>query len=177
MAKYTPSIRYQSIPMPPPSLTSHRLFSTLGTVPVIDQTPEENSWGSKAAIEGTGSSSWTMPFRDGLPTPPSDMTGVAYNAISTVNFGGKSNGMPSHLYGHARPHVDSTSSATMAAMKPQNYLEALATEHANSNKSSSTGAQPRIPSSINNSKGTLAEFAAQVRIPQGMWEGENVLMV
>jgi hypothetical protein len=54
----------------------------------------------------------------------------------------------------------------MMAMKPQTYTkEASATEPTAQKKSTATGSQLRIPSSINNSKGSLAEFAAQVRIP------------
>lgn len=75
--------------------------------------------------------------------------------------------MPSHLYGHSRPQFDSISSSMMA-MKPQSHpiKEAYATEPTAQKKSNgATGSQLRIPSSINNSKGSLAEFAAQVRIP------------
>ncbi|CAG8149834.1 unnamed protein product [Penicillium olsonii] len=110
----------------------------------------------------------TLPFGSGLPTPPSDMTGVTYNAMPPVAYGGKPNGMPAHLYTNSRP-FDSISSSMMAAMKPQTQTQtssakdAPASEPVAQKKStSSRGSQLRIPSSINNSKGNLAEFAAQM---------------
>ncbi|KAJ5985780.1 hypothetical protein N7499_007928 [Penicillium canescens] len=104
---------------------------------------------------------WTVPFRNGLPTPPSDMTGVTYNAMPSVPYG-KPNGMPSHLYSH-RP-FDSISSSMMAVMKPQSHSAPAkeAPEPTAQKKSNTSGSQLRIPSSINNSKGNLAEFAAQM---------------
>ena len=110
--------------------------------------------------------SWTAPFRDGLPTPPSDMTGLTYNAIPSSAHGGKVAGMPPHYYNSMRP-FDSMSSSMMNAMKPANPAPAkdvAATEPVQKKSTGTTsGSQLRIPSSINNSKGSLAEFAAQVR--------------
>jgi hypothetical protein len=123
------------------------------------------------ALETSGSSR-TVPIRNGLPTPPHDMTGVTYNAMPPIAYGGKPNG-PSHHYNHyahSRPQFDTISSSMMAAMKPQTHAvstkEVPATEPIAQKKSTgATGSsQLRIPSSINNSKGSLAEFAAQVRI-------------
>ena len=112
----------------------------------------------------------TLPFGSGLPTPPSDMTGVTYNAMPPVAYGGKPNGMPAHLYTNSRP-FDSISSSMMAAMKPQTQTQASSAKDAPASEpvaqkksTSSRGSQLRIPSSINNSKGNLAEFAAQVWI-------------
>lgn len=96
------------------------------------------------------------------------MTGVTYNAIPPMNYGGKAHGMPPHLYGHQRPHLDSFPSSIMT-MKPQDHLAPLkevpATEPVQKKPTATTaGSQPRIPSSINNTKGSLAEFAAQVSV-------------
>lgn len=138
----------------------HSSFSTLGA-PTINLTEDHPL---KALESQTSGSSRTVPIRNGLPTPPHDMTGVTYNAMPPIAYGGKPNGVPSHIYGHSRPQFDSISS--MMAMKPQTYTkEASATEPTAQKKSTATGSQLRIPSSINNSKGSLAEFAAQVRIP------------
>lgn len=138
----------------------HSSFSTLGA-PTINLTEDHPL---KALESQTSGSSRTVPIRNGLPTPPHDMTGVTYNAMPPIAYGGKPNGVPSHIYGHSRPQFDSISS--MMAMKPQTYTkEASATESTAQKKSTATGSQLRIPSSINNSKGSLAEFAAQVRIP------------
>jgi hypothetical protein len=102
------------------------------------------------------------------------MTGVAYNAIPPTAYGGKGHAMPSHLYNHSRSNYGSISSSMVASMKsnhsatqsaPAPVKEAPVTEPVSQKKSSGTTATPvlRIPSSINNSNGTLAEFAAQVR--------------
>lgn len=113
--------------------------------------------------------SLTVPVRNGLPTPPGDMTGVTYNAMP-VAYAGNPTGMPVHLYGNSRPSGAISSSSMMSAMKPQTHVpstkEAPSTEPVSQKKStSSRGSQLRIPSSINNTKGNLAEFAAQVWIP------------
>lgn len=157
-------------PMSPPTLGS-RSSTTLGHItPTVDLTSHNYS-STKPAFETTGSC-WTAPFRDGLPTPPGDMTGVAYNAMPSAAYAGKGHAMPSHLYSHSRPHYDSISSSMVASMKsnqsathPAPVKEVPATEPASQKKSTGTtsGSALRIPSSINNSKGSLAEFAAQVR--------------
>ncbi|KAJ5677066.1 uncharacterized protein N7477_002699 [Penicillium maclennaniae] len=140
--------------------------STLGTfTPTFDLTTREHSSFKPALHNGF---SWTAPFRDGLPTPPSDMTGLAYNAIPSMPYGGKTHGMPSHVYG-SRSHFDPVPSSSVASYgtKPQTHpaivKEVPATEPVQK-KSTGTfgGTQLRIPSSINNSKGNLAEFAAQM---------------
>ncbi|KAJ5620641.1 hypothetical protein N7510_004625 [Penicillium lagena] len=146
--------------MPSATLTFRHPFSHQGvttTTPAIDVT----TYNPNPAPAG---SCWTAPFRDGLPTPPSDMTGLTYNAISSMAYGGKPDGI---MHGHARP-FDSVSSSMVAAMKPQNptvpVKEAPTMEPANNQKktTSTGGSQLRIPSSINGSKGSLAEFAAQM---------------
>ncbi|CAG8070723.1 unnamed protein product [Penicillium salamii] len=129
-------------------------FSSFPTLAPIDSN-------LKATLDSS-----TVPLRSGLPTPPSDMTGVTYNAMPPITYGGKPNGMPAHLYANPRP-FDSISSSMMAAMKPQSHAaparDAPASEPVAQKKStSSRGSQLRIPSSINNSKGNLAEFAAQM---------------
>ncbi|KAJ5846070.1 hypothetical protein N7534_009739 [Penicillium rubens] len=122
----------------------HSSFSTLGA-PTINLTEDHPL---KALESQTSGSSRTVPIRNGLPTPPHDMTGVTYNAMPPIAYGGNRT-------------FDSISS--MMAMKPQTYTkEASATEPTAQKKSTATGSQLRIPSSINNSKGSLAEFAAQM---------------
>ncbi|CAG8103304.1 unnamed protein product [Penicillium nalgiovense] len=135
----------------------HSSFSTLG-VSTINLTEDHPL---KALESQPSGSSRTVPIRNGLPTPPHDMTGVTYNAMPPIAYGGKPNGVPSHIYGHSRPQFDSISS--MMAMKPQTYTkETSASEPTAQKKSTATGSQLRIPPSINNSKGSLAEFAAQM---------------
>ncbi|KAJ5163782.1 uncharacterized protein N7500_005612 [Penicillium coprophilum] len=136
----------------------HSSFSTLG-VPTIDLTEDHPLKALESQLSG---SSRTVPIRNGLPTPPHDMTGITYNAMPPIAYGGKPNGVPSHIYGHSRPH-DSVSSSM--AMKPQSHTaakEPASEPTAQKKPTGTTGSQLRIPSSINNSKGSLAEFAAQM---------------
>jgi len=158
--------------MPPSTLTLRHPFSHQGipiTTAAVDLTTYESSC-PKPALAGP---CWTAPFRDGLPTPPGDMTGVTYDALSNVAYGGKPDGI---MYGHARPFDSMSSSMVAAAMKPQNpavtVKEASAIEPGNNQKKTTNtgGSQLRIPSSINGSKGNLAEFAAQVSGIQGDYQ-------
>lgn len=150
--------------MSPPTLD---IRSTLNPGPI---TPADQEIHRRPIFEPS-TSYWTAPFRDGLPTPPSDMTGLTYNAVPPFNYGPKTHGLvgiPSHAYGHSRPHFDSISSSMMPAMKPHPQpapvKEAPASEPPQKKSTGTTGgAQLKIPSSINNTKGSLAEFAAQVR--------------
>ncbi|KAF3398468.1 hypothetical protein F1880_005955 [Penicillium rolfsii] len=153
---------------------SSRSSTTLGPItPTVDLTSHTYP-AAKSTFDTTGSC-WTAPFRDGLPTPPSDMTGVAYNAIPPTTYGGKSHAMPSHLYNNIRSHhYGSVSSSMVASTKHSNHSathsarapvkEAPVTESTSQGKSSGSTATSvlRVPSSINNSNGTLAEFAAQM---------------
>lgn len=122
-------------------------------------------------------------FKDGLPTPPADMTGVAYKIISpspaSANYGGRLDKM-------ARQHSFFKPSA--APFPPINAQPApkrpvadpaggfVAVPHADSSQNArssdhkkreadSIASYLQIPSSINDSRGSLAEFAAQVRAP------------
>lgn len=97
------------------------------------------------------------------------MTGVTYNALPPVDHPGKAYGVPPHAYGHHRPHFESVPSSMMA-VKPPSYpapapaKEAPVPTTEQAQKKPTGRPQLRIPSSINNSKGNLAEFAAQVSI-------------
>lgn len=148
------------------STFDYRSSLTSGSITPASQ----ESYPRKPTFEPS-TSHWTAPFRDGLPTPPGDMTGLTYNAVPPFNYGSKAHGLvglPSHAYSNSRPHFDSISSSMMSAMKPHSQpataKEAPASEPAQKKSTGTTGgSQLRIPSSINNTKGTLAEFAAQVR--------------
>ncbi|KAJ5902041.1 hypothetical protein N7495_002569, partial [Penicillium taxi] len=110
---------------------------------------------------------WTAPFRDGLPTPPHDMAGPSSAAIARY----RDLGLPSIWRksnvsdNHARPHLDSASSSMVHTMKPEIHrvVKSDNTPASESvHKKSISGSQLRIPSTINNSKSSLAEFAAQM---------------
>lgn len=125
----------------------------------------------------------TAPWRVGLPTPPSEMmNGVAYNAYLPPNpltttatttpgsYGNNRNGLPMHSYSnyssHSRSNYGSSSlSSTSAAVssKPQYQLASAKPAESGSQKKSSLPSYLQIPSSISDTNGNLAEFAAQVR--------------
>ena len=150
---------YDSVPMSTSTLGSQS-FSILGpSTPTIDLTTQK-----APLVPSRAGSCWTAPLRDGLPTPPNDMTGVTYNAIPPVAHGVKMPGMPNHFYPHSRPFDSISSSVANAKPNHVPVKDVPATEPVQK-KSSATasGSQLRIPLSINNSKGNLAEFAAQVR--------------
>lgn len=100
------------------------------------------------------------------------MTGLTYNAMPPTAYGEKVHGLPSHPYthpshpyNHSRPQYDSISLSMVAAMRPNHSVsakEAPAPEPVQKKASNKTGGPHQIPSSINKSKGSLAEFAAQV---------------
>ncbi|KAJ9239189.1 hypothetical protein DTO169E5_4479 [Paecilomyces variotii] len=121
-----------------------------------------------------GSMSWPVPLRDGLPTPPGDMTGVAYNTTATSSdHVGKSCGLPISKYpslsSMSQSNLDSRSGATRVpaskvrsqAPSSQNGSASETTEQKKSSNGS-IASYLQIPSSINDSKGSLAEFAAQI---------------
>ncbi|EPS25820.1 hypothetical protein PDE_00756 [Penicillium oxalicum 114-2] len=119
--------------------------------------------------------SWTAPLRDGLPTPPTDMTGIAYNAVPPTIYGGRGRGTSSHIYNPARSYNDPAPSSSDISLNPQTAstrsnvplakeASVSASETTSDKKASTSGANfaLRVPSTINNSKGNLAEFAAQM---------------
>ncbi|KAJ5664108.1 hypothetical protein N7507_004839 [Penicillium longicatenatum] len=136
--------------------------SILGPITPSTGLTSHGSYPAKPVFTG----SWTAPFRDGLPTPPTDMTGITYNAIPPVGHGGKVHGISSHHYNYMPP-FDAISSSMTVAMKPTHSAPAKdvpASEPVQRKASNGTasGSNLRIPSSINNSRASLAEFAAQM---------------
>lgn len=140
-------------------------------------------------LEASRHLNWTAPWRAGLPTPPGDMmNGVAYNTFlpsssstATTNpssYGGKHNGLSLYPYskfsGHSCPIYQPSSSSSMSSSKPQSHAPSSAKvvppaesgSRKKTTSSSNNTALPsylQIPSSISDSRGNLAEFAAQVR--------------
>lgn len=109
---------------------------------------------------------WTAPLRDGLPTPPGDMNGVAYNSIPSTNYGIT---LPPYAKPPAYPRMNSSNSVVSSAsanhsQSQPSIHDAPASEPNNQKKgSSSVASYLKVPPSISNSKGSLTEFAAQVR--------------
>lgn len=102
------------------------------------------------------------------------MTGVAYNTAAASNYADKPYGVPVHSYSKVptmpHAHVDSLPASPTPVGKNRSYAPAAkdptATDTADRKKSTESSIAPylQIPSSINDSKGSLAEFAAQVSV-------------
>ncbi|KOC11907.1 mucin [Aspergillus flavus AF70] len=114
---------------------------------------------------------WTAPFRDGLPTPPNDMAGVAYNSIPPSGYGAKFGGVTLPPYAKAPNYTRMASGHHSTASVPQSkppsqpsLQDAPSSEPTSQKKGGSkpVASYLQIPSSINNSKGNLADFAAQM---------------
>ncbi|KKA17138.1 Mucin, partial [Rasamsonia emersonii CBS 393.64] len=159
---------YPSLSLPPPVAADPRRYQS--------QYPECSSSKSAFRSVSSGSTEWSVPFRVGLPTPPSEMTGVTYNTtLSSSMYGGKQYGVPVQQYAKAPTQAPvnsvSTNTSTTAHQNyvppPEKEAPAAASETKSQKKNTNDSIAPylQIPSSINNSKGSLAEFAAQVRIP------------
>jgi hypothetical protein len=124
---------------------------------------------------------WADSLRTGLPTPPSDMTGVSFNTAVSSNYGGvKSQNGYHHSYPSNSLFLNNTKVNALAqAMMPSTQHSYNPNHNANTTLSvpkpvpqremsdqksnGSIASYLQIPSSINDSKGSLAEFAAQVR--------------
>ncbi|RAK97136.1 putative mucin [Aspergillus ibericus CBS 121593] len=120
------------------------------------------------AVAEVSEYAWTAPFRDGLPTPPGDMNGVtACSTLPASSYGGKLDGLPLPPYAkvsdYARLVSDGPSAMGPSSQYPAPVKDTI-TERESQKKSSSNAVTSylQIPSSISNSKGSLAEFAAQM---------------
>lgn len=161
--------------MPPPVLVSQSCISAPGLfTPAIQLHPHDDRSPVKQRLaDAPGASGYygTAPLRDGLPTPPSDMTGVAYNALPSSSYGGQLNRASLRPYSsNSRSTLDPLPSAMVPSVKPQgnpgstpNTLVPVPTDQ-KPFPNTSVAAAPQIPPSVNSSRGSVAEFAAQVRI-------------
>ncbi|KAL8725605.1 MAG: hypothetical protein Q9181_006351 [Wetmoreana brouardii] len=122
--------------------------------------------------------------RHGLQTPPRDMSGVSVNPLLAPNFGGYEYKSVPALTSNGAPHQNSV--GTIANGRYTNNFQPSQNNHHYRNRSHEKASTDRgvlqdstsrqqngvdkssivsylqIPSSINESKGSLAEFAAQI---------------
>lgn len=117
---------------------------------------------------------WTAPFRDGLPTPPNDMNGVAYTNLHS--YGGKPEGYAVPVYNkipsYPRMGADFVNRMTQQQQQqpqqqpktqvPSKQPSNIETDNQTKDKDSSTPSYLQVPASINNGKGNLPDFAAQM---------------
>lgn len=134
-------------------------------------------------VNPIGPCNWAPSFRDGLPTPPADMTGVAYNATAAANYGGKPDAFSCYPYPTKALNIPRTNSDFVPSVMVPGYSSrsrstsaksGSVSESATSNSSSrkSVPSFLEIPSTISATKGNLADFAAQVRIARSICRDE-----
>ncbi|PGH17628.1 hypothetical protein AJ79_00989 [Helicocarpus griseus UAMH5409] len=120
---------------------------------------------------------WSLPFQFGLSTPPEDMTGVAVkpslpsSSSSSSSYGAQSYGIQSS-YSNARADkpvvhlvtegMAQHNSVSTRIQQPPSLTSQLPDTHEKESSGSSIATYLQIPPSINSSKGSLAEFAAQI---------------
>ncbi|RAH61123.1 hypothetical protein BO85DRAFT_364386 [Aspergillus piperis CBS 112811] len=123
------------------------------------------------AISEVPDYTWTAPFRDGLPTPPNDMNSVtACSALPASSYGGKLDGYQLPPYSKVSDYTRMSSDVSNGAVSSSQpkyqapVKDTMTSERESQKKASSNGVASylQIPSSISNSKGSLAEFAAQM---------------
>ncbi|KAL2841574.1 cyclin-domain-containing protein [Aspergillus pseudoustus] len=157
-----------------PVLSTVPYISAPPVTPTIPHDPQTNrSFGTtKHHVQNNSELpdlSWTAPFRDGLPTPPSDMNSVAYNVPS---YGGKPERYAVPVYSKvpAYPRVNTnfvnkmvqhTQTQTQHQLPVQDAPDRESDGHIK-DREGSTPSYLQIPPSINNGKGNLPDFAAQM---------------
>ncbi|KAH2239256.1 hypothetical protein V6Z88_005996 [Aspergillus fumigatus] len=163
--------------MPPTTYTPHHFPSAEAPItPTTQHYPYEDSSAStfrqypETGLE-VSDNRWTTPLRDGLPTPPNDMTGVAYKSLPSSSYGGKHDAitLPPYVRASAYTRTGYDSSSTMipstkSQNQPQSTHNVPASVPTSQKKTSTNSAASylQIPSSINDSGGSLSEFAAQM---------------
>lgn len=117
----------------------------------------------------SGLPNWSAPLRDGLPTPPADMNGVALNsqlAPSSAYAYHHHNGQYAAKSSSNRvPLANTVSNAAPNYLPPMNKQVVQVEETEKSHKRSEKESLPsysQIPTSIRKNGGNLPEFAAQV---------------
>ena len=180
------------VQLPPSMLSSSGLCHKLnGVLPPIRQ-PQDFAWDWNRASCSRGGHNHTPPlgfrrYNHGLRTPPKDMSATDSNPLLAPNGGGHSYqrvpviGSNAASYQTSQSAIDNSKNPNnrqpfynsyYSAKKPQSPAApkkdkvALSEQTARRRASSdgnSIASHLQIPASINDSKGSLPEFAAQVR--------------
>ncbi|EED14870.1 mucin, putative [Talaromyces stipitatus ATCC 10500] len=142
------------LPFPPNRSHSYHPYSPLSSLSKLTLNPISS-----------GLPNWSGPLRDGLPTPPADMNGVAYNAHPS--YAPKQ--YSSHQYAaktssNRVPLANTVSNAAANYLPPLNKQaeESADTKSQKRSEKESLPSYSQIPSSIRKTGGNLAEFAAQI---------------
>ncbi|OKL55922.1 hypothetical protein UA08_08918 [Talaromyces atroroseus] len=151
-----------------PALTSYPSFS----LPF----PDGNRSFSRLSLNpvSSGPTHWSAPWRVGLPTPPADMNGVAYNRNSSA--------YAKQYHPHVHQYANSNANAKPASRVPlantvsnaaPNYLPPLNKQASTSSvvsdpkshkrsEKESVPSYSQVPASISKNGGSLSDFAAQI---------------
>ncbi|KAL3480373.1 cyclin-domain-containing protein [Aspergillus californicus] len=158
-----------------PELSTHSYFAAPPITPTIPYDSRSDAPGCGTITKHHHNQQppdlpWAPPFRDGLPTPPSDMNTVAYSNFPS--YGGKSEGYAAPVYSRipAYPRMSADFLHRMVQhtqplpQPPIKEVPAPAPEtHTQAkDKTSSRPSYLQVPPSINNGKGDLPDFAAQM---------------
>jgi hypothetical protein len=120
-----------------------------------------------------GHPDWSTPSRAGLPTPPNDMNTIVYNTTFSSTYGLQpyAASLPS-TYSEVTPKAHESTTSTSRRFASESDEPSVKGIHRSSVLQTNT--RPRtensivsylqIPSTINGSRGSLAEFAAQVSL-------------
>ncbi|KAL4809447.1 cyclin-domain-containing protein [Aspergillus unguis] len=155
------------------SLPAQSAHPYLAVPPITPTIPHGNRTDSSALpkqplqeVSNLPELSWTAPFRDGLPTPPSDMNGVAYSNVHP--YGGKSEeyNVPFYSKGPAYPRMGTDFVSRMTQQpQPKTQPPTRASAPADNQQREKKSSKPsylQVPPSINNGKGNLPDIAAQM---------------
>ena len=111
---------------------------------------------------------WSAPLRVGLPTPPGEMNSVAYNTTLPSGYGPQSFATSVPKYTKV-PNKIYDPSTCVSAVSGSTFESTVKGVSASANETDvqkqseeSIASYLQIPCTINKSKGSLAEFAAQV---------------
>ncbi|PGH14466.1 hypothetical protein AJ80_05911 [Polytolypa hystricis UAMH7299] len=113
---------------------------------------------------------WSLPLLYGLSTPPEDMNSVAVKPSVPSNYGGIHHKFAAQSYSHplemsAVPVVPDGAVKVPAIRQqqgPSQTTSQIPDFDGRSNSGNSIASYLQIPSTINNSRGSLADFAAQI---------------
>ncbi|EEH21177.2 hypothetical protein PABG_03408 [Paracoccidioides brasiliensis Pb03] len=125
----------------------------------------------RAEISSRNTAKRSMPYNFGLSTPPEDMTGIAVKqSVSSSNYGPKTYGIPSSYSNSASERSNihlvtegmAKNSASVREQQPPSLTSQVPETRTKESSRNSIATYLQIPASINPSKGSLAEFAAQI---------------
>lgn len=151
-----------SLPFPPTSdfhrYAYHQPYSPLASLSKLTLNPISS-----------GLPHWSAPLRDGLPTPPADMNGVALNSqlapSSTYAYHHHNGQYAAKSSSNRVPLANTVSNAAPNYLPPMTKQAVQVEETDKSYTRSEKESLPsysQIPTSIRKNGGSLPEFAAQV---------------